>query len=127
MAGTLLAFIISMIMAILFSPYKRNKSLFPFAILCFVLFSAGLSAQFWVIPFGPLLFGVSWLRILFVVFIFALLFSSPALNRIPLVESREEAPEPGILALSLFIWIVLFLLVISIVVGLYYSESANPI
>lgn len=122
MTGILAAFVIALVVAILFSPYRRNESLMPLIILFFVLFLAGLSAQFWIVPFGPVFLGVNWLGILFVVFIFALLFSAPPLHR-RTIPANDTAEEPAVRALSAFVWIILFLLVISIAVGLFLSDS----
>jgi len=118
--GILIAFVIALIAAFAFSPYKRGDSLMPFAILFLILFLSGLSSQFWIVPFGPQFMGVTWLRILLTVFVFALLISAPPTHR---KLSRVTEDDVTVPAISAFIWILLLLLVISIVAGLFYSEK----
>jgi hypothetical protein len=119
--GILGAFIIALMVAILFSPYKGQNSVMPLVILFLVLFAAGIAAQFWVVPFGPVFLGVAWFRILFIVLIFALLFSSPPPHR-RISSASEAVNEPVVTAVSVFVWIILFILVAAIVIGLYYSD-----
>lgn len=124
MFGIFAAFIIASIVAILFSPHKRTSSLLPLVVFFFVLFFAGLSAQFWVIPFGPVLWGVHWLRIAFVVLVFALLFSSPPAHRNAVSGDADEEGEQTLSGtFGAFVWILLILLVLSIAVGLFYSDT----
>ncbi len=120
--GILGAFIIALFMAILFSPYKRNDSFVPLLILFLILFAAGIAAQFWIVPFGPVFWGVSWLRILFIIFIFALLFSAPAPHRRTGITESADTPAAAA-AIGALVWIVLIILVVAIVIGIYFSES----
>jgi len=120
--GVLGAFIIALFVAILFSPYKRSDSFMPLFILFLVLFAAGIAAQFWIVPFGPVFWGVSWLRILFIVFIFALLFSTPAPHRRSRVEDATDS-APAAAAIGILVWLILLVLIVAIIIGIYYSES----
>jgi hypothetical protein len=122
--GILVSFVIALIVAVLFSPYKRGHSQMPLAIFFLVLFLSGLSAQFWVVPFGPVFYGVAWLRIFFIILVFALLFSSPPAHRkIPAANANQQTETPVLETIGAFIWILLLLLVISIVVGIFYSDN----
>lgn len=86
---------------------------------------AGIAAQFWIISFGPVIWGVSWLPTLFVVVIFALLFSTPPMHKI-VVKNESAATDPAVVAISIFIWTLLFILAAAIVIGVYSSDSLNP-
>jgi len=120
--GILGALIIALMVTLLFSPYKNRNSIIPFVILFLILFCAGFAAQFWIVPFGPILWGVSWFPVLFVVFIFALLFSSPPLHRTRGVTNIKETEiSPATIVISVFIWILFLILVAAIIAGL-----ANP-
>ncbi len=96
----------------------------PLFILFLVLFLSGLSAQFWVVPFGPVFYGVAWVRILFIILVFALLFSSPPAHRkISTTDADQNIEQPILATFSAFIWLLLLLLVISIAVGIFYSDN----
>ena len=122
--GILAAIIIAILITLIFSPYKKGE-LGSLLIFFFVLFLSALAAQFWIVPFGPVLWGVTWLPIVFIVFIFALLFSTPP----PTAKLKAEL-SPGEVAtsanaVSIFVWLLFSLLLLAIVLGVYYSEIAE--
>lgn len=110
------AFIIALAIALLFIPFRRGGSAIPVFVFFLILFLAALASNYWVVPFGPILWGVAWLRILFVVLLFALLFSivPPARG-----SSKEAAGAVGLIAISAFVWFVWLLLIIAVIAGFY--------
>lgn len=117
--GVLAAFVIALIVAVLFSPYKRKDSVMPLVILFLVLFAAGVAAQFWIVPFGPVILGVAWFRILFIILIFALLFSASPPHR----RTKVAEEDTGSVVTAVFVWLILIILFIAIILGLYYSDA----
>jgi hypothetical protein len=114
------AFILAVMVSLLFSPYKNRASIMPMLVLFFVLFFTGLAAQFWIVPFGPTWGGVAWFPILFSMFIFALLFSAPPHHRkVPVANASSEAAASVI---SIFIWIILLILAIAVIAGFSISN-----
>src|SRR5437870_2306081 len=74
----LASFIIAIIFAFLFTGYRGKGSAASMVVLFFILFMAGLATPFWIIPFGPVWWGVSWVQLFFVMLLLALLFSVPS-------------------------------------------------
>jgi len=117
-------FIIALIMAFAFSPYKRNNPVAPLLIFFFILLLSGLAAQYWVVPMGPSVWGVSWLPVLVIMFVFGLLFSAtpPKSNRRAGGGNAENVEETaGVM--GIIIWILLFILVIAVIIGFYNSDK----
>jgi len=114
------AFILALLIAFLFSPYKNRDSAAPLLILFLVLFFGGLAAQFWIVPFGPIVWGVSWFPIFFIILIFGLLFSAPPRHRRAFSTKDTQVNEAA--TISIFIWVLLLILAIAAIVGLYYSD-----
>ncbi len=84
-----------------------------------VIFLVGWTASIWVIPYEPLLFGLSWLPILILTLIVSLLLSAILTPYYPKVEAKmgEEREKVGGTLIGTFFWIVVFILIISIIVG----------
>jgi hypothetical protein len=113
------AFIISLVIALLFVPFRKDGPAAPLIVFFLILFMAALAANYWVVPFGPIMWGVSWLRILFVVLIFALLFSVVPPVR---ASSRKDAQDAaGAAAISVFVWMLWLLLLVAIIAGFYLA------
>jgi hypothetical protein len=118
--GVLLAFIIALLISILFLSGRREESSIPLLIFFLVLFLAGIAGQFWLIPFGPLIWGVAWMPLLFFILIVALLFAAPFPQRITKTDKQEKGiPEAA--TVQLFIWLLICVLAIAIFVGVYRS------
>lgn len=126
--GLLGALVLAILVALLFSPYKRRDSIMPLVIFFLVLFFSGLAAQFWVVPFGPVIWGVYWLPVIFIVLMFALLLSAPPAHRRPAPAKENSVTDPAVTAMSVFIWILLLVLAVAVIVGFYNSDTfiANP-
>jgi hypothetical protein len=111
--------IIALVVTLLFSPYRSRDSLLPLLVLFLVLFFAGYAAQLWIVPFGPVMWGVSWLPVLFVVLIFALLFSAPPAHR----RAGGDEDMNATAVISIFIWLLLLILAGAIIFGLYHPNT----
>jgi hypothetical protein len=116
-------FIIALIMSFAFSPYKKNNPVAPLILLFFILLLSGLAAQYWVIPFGPRGWGISWLPVLIMMFVFGLLFSSPS-RRSKKVVNVEQQEEVASDAIGVFVWIILFILLAVVIAGIYRAPDA---
>lgn len=90
-----------------------------------ILILAGLVAEAWITPIGPVLWDFSWVTTLFVIFIFALLLAaaSPprtrsyteAEAREPVTKEELEESRESAVALSIFFWILLIALLVVII------------
>jgi hypothetical protein len=86
-----------------------------------ILFLGIWAAALWVYPTGPMLYGVSWIPLLFVGFFFAILL----LAAIPTRSSRQPGVDEEAYtqissetrALSIFFWLLVLILVIAIILG----------
>jgi len=119
--GILGAFILAILVALLFSPNKSRDSIAPLMVLFFILFFAGLSAQFWIVPFGPVLWGVAWFPVFFIILIFALLFSVPPPRKKSLQGQGSEV-DTTVPVIGVFVWILFIILAIAAIAGLYNSD-----
>jgi hypothetical protein len=114
LGSLLLAFVVS----ILFLPYRRNDPVAPLLFFFFILFMGGLAAQYWITPFGPVLWGVAWFPVLFVVLIFAMLFSITPSSR-----NAADWPPEGAAAIGVIAWILLVLLFVAAAFGIWYKPT----
>src|ERR1044071_8353966 len=94
LAAFLFALLITLILS---SGYKsRGLSIAVLVVFFFVLFMAGIAAWFWIVPFGPVLWGVYWTPILFIILLFTFLLLVPSPYERDLVSTtvKTEAEEP---------------------------------
>jgi Na+/H+ antiporter NhaD/arsenite permease-like protein len=121
----LASFVIAIIFAFLFTGYRGKGSAIPAVILFFILFMAGLSTPFWLVPFGPVWWGVSWVQLFVVMLVLGLLFAVPSPGRPDrdhrTVDDKEEVSSTTA-AVSIFAWSVLFILLIAFFVGWYRAS-----
>jgi hypothetical protein len=117
--GILVAFIISLAIALVFSVNKKRGSFAPAFVFFLVIFLAGIAGQYWVVPFGPSIWGVSWVPVLFITLIAALLFSAPSPHGYTKGKSDQEKEDvPYLFAtLSIFMWLLFCVLAIAIFTG----------
>lgn len=102
-------------------PGRGEGFLFFFLILFLFVWAGGI----WLPPFGPLLWGVSWLNFLFLALFIMLLLAAvipssrrPPRNKRELVEKiREEkmVEEAVGITIGYFFWIMVIFLIISII------------
>ncbi len=115
------AFIIALLISMIFlSPtgYRRDRiAVVPVILFFTVLFMAGIAAQYWITPFGPIIWGVSWLPVLFMVLLFSILLSSPPVRyhrrELAAGEPATGSAEP----ISPLVWAMLVLLLTAIIIG----------
>src|SRR4051812_19109667 len=106
------AFIVALLVALLFAPGYRKGSFAPLIVFFMILFLAGIASQYWIMPFGPVWWGVSWMPLLFIILLFSFLFSAPSPyeKRAAKSSTVQEATSIGVAAVSIFIWLLLVLL-----------------
>lgn len=91
-----------------------------------ILILAGLAAEAWIEPFGPVYYDVAWIPTLFVIILFALLLAAATPTRRGYIETRTEVPETepeptdtaGIV-LGVFFWILMLFLIVAVFWGIF--------
>jgi magnesium-transporting ATPase (P-type) len=120
----LAAFLIAIFVSVLFSsPYRsKGSSMAPLAIFFFVLFLSGIAGGYWIVPFGPVMWGVAWLPLLSIIFVVAILFSAPPPHQRTITTPGEKAEMGAFAAVSIFTWILFVVLLIAIFAGIFQSH-----
>jgi hypothetical protein len=122
-----MVFLTSFIIAVLFSLIllssigrKKDASLLPIIVFFMVLFFAGIAGGFWIVPFGPVLWGVSWLPIFLVILFVTLMVAIPPPHR-PKAKASNTDPEASatFAAIGFFTWMLLLLLIFAAIAGIY--------
>lgn len=89
-----------------------------------VLFLASWAGGLWISPFGPVLFGVSWLPFIFVAVIFGLLLAAVPPERPPRTPGeafvQAEEKRAARQAFDVFFWILLIVLLLAVISGYYW-------
>jgi hypothetical protein len=117
------AFILALLIALLFAPGYRSGSYGPLVLFFFLLFMAGVASQFWLIPFGPVWWGVSWLPLLFIMLIFSFLFAAPSpYDRTRITKADGDVAAAA--AISVFLWIIFSILLVAIIIGLFTKPAS---
>lgn len=117
------AFIMAFLFTFLFSVGFKNKG--PWGILWIfflIIFLASWAGQLWISPIGPLFYGISWLPLLFVAIIFAIILaatSSPGYNRKSVANDDSKVTKEPAVVLGVFFWLLLVILLIVIAIGYY--------
>ena len=122
------SFIISFVCSLIFVVAYRNKAVSPSWVIMFflVLFLSGLAAQYWLMPVGPTIYGVSWVPLLAVILVVTLLFASPSPghNNPPAFTMREPVALFPVMS-RLFMWILLLVLLVAIILGIMQEPSSR--
>ena len=115
------AIILALIISLLFAPGYRRGSFAPLIIFFFVLFMAGIASQYWIIPFGPAWWGISWMPLLFILLIFTFLLAAPSTyeRKAAKTNNTPETEPVAATAISIFIWLLLLMLSIAILIGFF--------
>lgn len=102
-----------------------------------VLFLAVWAIAGWLVPTGPLLFGLAWIPILIIAVVIGLLLASmyphnyraPQVETISEVKAEEKQLERTTRALDFFFWFLVFLLIGIIILGFVLTPptTAEPI
>jgi len=87
-----------------------------------ILFLAVLSGYYWIVPFGPLFWGVAWMPLFFVGIIcaFFLLIPPPSPKK-SINDMKAFNISSGSAGTSIFTWLLLLLLIIAVLTGFYFS------
>lgn len=129
LAAFLIALVFSFILVALFGRDRTTGGAWPFFLFFFlILMLAVWAGGRWVVPFGPVAWGIAWLPLLFVGFFVALLIAAVLASegrvrrRVPPSETattraETEAPATSRAALGGFFWLLLLVLAIVILIG----------
>lgn len=116
----LTVFIIALLVSALFSsPYRRNGSWVQLVVFFFILFLAGIAGGYWIVPVGPVMWGVSWLPLLSVIFVVAILFSAQPPHQHTMARSSEKTEMGTLATVGIFTWILFVVLLIAVLAGVY--------
>jgi hypothetical protein len=115
------AFMVALIVSLFFAPGYRSGTYIPLLIMFFILFFAGLAGQYWIVPFGPTWYGVSWGPILFIVLLVTLLFAAPSPyeERRTSNSSNDTTTKATTMAISIFVWLLFIMLFTAVLLGHY--------
>ena len=109
----LLTILAAVVVGVLF--YYAFKATGPWGSLwtfLLILIIAGLAAEAWIEPLGPVVYDVTWVPTLFVILLFALLLAAatPSYPERAEIEAGTEPPQrdSAAVALTVFFWIFLF-------------------
>ncbi len=101
-----------------------------------VLILAGLAAEAWITPFGPVYYGIAWIPTLFVLLLFAFLLAAatptPREERIieetettrpqgESIRARKEG-EAAVAVVGIFFWFLIIFLAIAASWGLFFNH-----
>jgi hypothetical protein len=118
------AFILALLISLLFAPGYRKGSYLPLALFFFLLFLAGVASQYWITPFGPVWWGVSWGPLGFILLLFTLLFIVPSPYERTVVKTNVAETPPATAAISIFMWLLLLMLLVAIVLGIFIKPAS---
>jgi len=113
------AILITFIITIIFSLISKR----PFSGLWFfflIIFLITWSGHLWITPFGPIVLGLAWGPL----FLVSLFFSFLILTIVPPIPINKKnelknAEDGPLIAMGMFFWIIIVLLILSIVFGYY--------
>lgn len=120
------AFVVALILALLFGAAFGGRKFWRGFILFFlIIFLVGWSSQLWIMPFGPVWWGVAWLPLIFVavVFSFLMLAFTPRVNGATESSDKNSQKSSGV-ALGIFFWFLVVMLVTSVALGYYRISSS---
>jgi hypothetical protein len=123
----LVAFILALLISLGFSrSYRGESSGMPVIFMFVLLVLAGLAAQYWVMPFGPVMWGISWMPLVATVLIFTVLLITPSPYQGRRPRDKREIIQNEVKAaatISIFMWLLLLLLIVSVLVGYFRSPA----
>jgi hypothetical protein len=118
LAALVTAVFVSALFSLVFG--ARESSGMPVLLVFLILLFAGLAAQYWITPFGPLVWGISWLPLVTTVIVIGLLLATPSpygKRKVRLANEVEKEGTGAVVAVSIFMWILLFVLAAIAIVG----------
>lgn len=119
----LIAVIIGLILTAIFAAGFRGTRGWDGLLLFFaIIFLATWAGGLWIIPAGPLLAGIAWVPLVFIGILFALLLAAlipPSWSPREYYSDvrTESSSTTAMWGLSLFFWLLLLVLVVSVVLG----------
>lgn len=120
--------LMALVITVFFSGVLKHKGPWGAIWLVFItIFLSSWAGYLWINPFGPMVLGVSVAPIFVVGMIFAFILAAVTVPRRKTVKDltiKEEVPEDTTVAIGIFFWIVLILLIIAIAIG-YYRMPVN--
>jgi hypothetical protein len=121
------SFIISFVFSLFFVVLYRNKPISPSWVIVFflLLFMSGLAAQYWVIPFGPTIYGIHWMPILTVILIITFLFASPSPQQRSSMSGEKEPVALFPVVSAFYMWMVLIILLLAVIIGIYTNPTTT--
>jgi hypothetical protein len=123
----LVAFMLALLISLGFSrSYRGESSGMPVIFMFVLLVLAGLAAQYWVTPFGPVVWGISWMPLVAAVLIFTMLLITPSPYQGRRPRDKKEIIQNEVKAaatISIFMWLLLLLLSVSVLVGYFRSPA----
>jgi hypothetical protein len=123
----LVAFMLALLISLGFSrSYRGESSGMPVIFMFVLLVLAGLAAQYWVMPFGPVVWGISWMPLVATVLIFTMLLITPSPYQGRRPRDKKEIIQNEVKAaatISVFMWLLLLLLIVSVLVGYFRSPA----
>ena len=129
----IVAFVLSVLFSLATRVGVRRTGFFWFFLIIFLGTWAG---GIWVRPFGPSLWGISWLPFILsgLIFVLILTISAPrrpprsrheTLSMLERIEREKELEQATYITLSFFFWILLFVLIISIITPVPIGDLKN--
>lgn len=127
-ADLLVALIVGVVVTLLFAGlFSAGGSAWPWGslLLFFVIVMlAAWAGGLWLTPFGPTVFGTTWVPAVLVGLFFALLLAAAAASlgtpvyRGDVIEPETvESQEAGARGVSLFLWILVLFLILAVLAG----------
>lgn len=118
----LFSFLIALFFTLFFAFGFKNSGPWGNIWLFFIILFLGIwASSFYLIPAGPLFYGVNWVPLFFMGLFFALLLASiiPAKEAKRNRRHKDEEPggPPAMVALGGFFWVLIILLVLLIIWG----------
>jgi len=112
----LIAFAAFLVGVVFYYVFKSTGPWGNFWSVLLILILAGIAADAWITPIGPYYQGVAWFPVMFVVFLFAFLIaaSTPVHRR----KGDPVEQESSKIALGVFFWFLLLLLLTAAIWGL---------
>jgi hypothetical protein len=109
---------------IFFVSFFSKRSMRSLWLVFVLIFLATWSGQLWMGPAGMAAGGVAWIPLLVMglIFFFFLLVVIPA---VPKIKKDGEVEDGPLIAVGIFFWILIVLLIFSIAMG--YCRSSNPV
>jgi amino acid transporter len=122
------ALLMALIITVFFSGVLKHKGPWGAIWLVFItVFLSSWAGYLWINPFGPMVLGVSVAPIFVVGLIFAFILAAVSVPQRRTVQNltiKEDVAEDTKVAIGIFFWIVLIILIIAIAIG-YYRMPVN--